>query len=290
MQLLDIPHELFGGDAHKEGHIMVNGTQVAKGAGIAKHLNKRSLAMFACTSKAAREMMHAMKADLPLTLGLHLIRLTPQMRALTAKSLFRNLGRIDEWEGGVAETAALAIKTEEDMDAAAMDDSLYPPPDACWDGDSELEDHLPVYAAVVCAEDATQEELFEALKTDARTHPFWDTFAERNKEERWHQMPDPSYVHILHSEAMQIYPETIYRQPPLSGLHSCSPSVRLWPPYPPPWTHRQGGSLWCGKIDVENGEADGGWGILMGPDSLWWGSDDGPAGFWKIAKDAQWWD
>jgi len=284
MQLLDIPHELFGGDAHKEGRTPVGNAQVAKGAGIAKHLNKRSLAMFACTSKTARDIASAMKADLPLTLCLHLIRLTPQMRALTAKSLFRNLGRIDEWNGGVAETAALAIRTEEDMDAAAMDDSLYPSPDAYWNGDSELEDHLPECAAVICDKDATQEELFEALKTDARTHPFWDTFAERNKEERWHQMPDPSYVHTLHCEAMQIYPETLYLPFQRSPL---MPAMILWPA---PWAVPLSGSLWCGKIDIENGEADGGWGVLMGPNSLWWGSDDGPAGFWRIAKDAPNWD
>ena len=287
MQLVNLPKELFGGDAHKEGRTTVGNAEVAKGPGIAKYLDRRSLATLACVNREFREAAKTMKADLPQTLALHLISLTPQMQALTAKSLFYNLGRGNEWEGSEAEKAMQTVETMKELEEAAevmlteafaADDGL-----AIW----EWEDHLPECAVVICDMDATEKELFEALKTDARTHPFWDTFAEKNKEDRWHQIPDPSYVHIMHCEALQIYPEPLvwmWRWRPDTHLPYCCLGTAAWR------MPRITGSLWCGKIDVENAEVDGGWGLLTGPDNQWWGSDDGPAGYWRVVESAQYWD
>ena len=283
MQLVNLPKELFGGDAHKEGRTTVGNAEVAKGPGIAKYLDRRSLATLACVNREFREAAKTMKADLPQTLALHLISLTPQMQALTAKSLFYNLGRGNEWEGSEAEKAMQAVETAEELEEAAevmlteafaADDGL-----AIW----EWEDHFPDEAVVICDMDATEKELFEALKTDVRTHPFWDTFAEKNKEDRWHQIPDPSYVHIMHCEALQIYPEPLVRRYRTGTTFCCLGTAACVVP----WIT---GSLWCGKIDVENAEVDGGWGLLTGPDNQWWGSDDGPAGYWRVVESAQYWD
>ena len=293
MQLVNLPKELFGGDAHKEGRTTVGNAEVAKGPGIAKYLDRRSLATLACVNREFREAAKTMKADLPQTLALHLISLTPQMQALTAKSLFYNLGRGNEWEGSEAEKAMQAVETAEELEEAAevmlteafaADDGL-----AIW----EWEDHFPDEAVVICDMDATEKELFEALKTDVRTHPFWDTFAEKNKEDRWHQIPDPSYVHIMHCEALQIYPEPMVWRDGQLRRQRCNTHCHLWAPGHPSARAIAAsitGSLWCGKIDVENGEADGGWGVLTGPDNQWWGSDDGPAGYWRVVESAQYWN
>ena len=303
MRLLDIPPELFGGDACKEGHIMVNGTQVAKGTGIAKYLDAHSLAMLACVNREFREAAKTMKADLPQTLALHLVRLTPQMRALTAKSLFHNLGRGNEWEGSEAEKAMQTVETTEELEEAAevMLNGAFEAEEglSIW----EWEDHLPECAVVICDVDATEKELFEALKTDARTHPFWDTFAEKNKEDRWHQIPDPSYIHIMHCEALQIYPEPLVRKwrYPATLTMYLDEAIQiaegqprcLWAPGHPSrraWGAASiTGSLWCGKIDVENAEVDGGWGVLTGPDNQWWSPPDA-SGFWRVMERAQYWD
>jgi len=272
MQLVNLPKELFGGDAHKEGRTTVGNAEVAKGAGIAKYLDRRSLAMLACVNREFSEAAKTMKADLPKTMALHLVRLTPQMRALTTKSLLHNLGAVAgvvAWYGE-AEKALLEVKTEEDLVQALELVDL--------DEMQEWEDHLPEYAVVFCDVDATQEEMFEALKTDPRNHPLWDIYAQENAGERWHQMPDPSYVEMLHCEALQIWPKTMSRTRSLLSLP-------LWKP---------GGvcivtdSLWCGRIDVENGEVEGGWGLLFGPRHEW--CRRGIDGFWNVVLDAPNWD
>ena len=284
MRLLDLPKELFGGDAHKEGRTTKDNVEIANGAGIAKYLDARSLAMFACVSRECREAAKTMKADLPVVLGLHLVRLTPQMRALTTKSLLHNLGRGNEWAGSEAEKALLEVKTQEDLVQALELVEL--------DEMQEWEDHLPEHAAVIADVESSPEELFEALKTDTRTHRLWDMYAQEKGGERWHQMPDPSFVEMLRCEALQIYPMTVSRS------HAHQRSLPLWRPdggrnvvdslYWPDGFRDITSSLWCGRIDVEKGELEGGWGLIFGPRHEWCGR--GIDHYWEIVRDAPNWD
>ena len=87
MQLLDLPPELFGGDAHKDGFTLAGCEEVAKGDGIAKYLDRQSLAAFAGSCRTARKFARSMKNDLPRTLALHLVKLSPQKRAHSQQSL-----------------------------------------------------------------------------------------------------------------------------------------------------------------------------------------------------------
>ena len=86
MLLFDLPPEIFGGDAHKDGHTVVGGEEVVKGVGIAKYLDERSLGIFAGSCRTARKFAKSMQNDLPRMLMLYLVRLSPQMRALMTKS------------------------------------------------------------------------------------------------------------------------------------------------------------------------------------------------------------
>jgi hypothetical protein len=282
MLLFDLPPEIFGGDAHKDGHTVVGGEEVVKGVGIAKYLDERSLGIFAGSCRTARKLGETMQNDLPRMLMLYLVRLSPQMRALTTKSLLRNLEIMDAWQVSIAD-AALAVRTEDDMLTFA-ECAL----DFC-DNTSplfhiSLEAHLPCYATVICHDNATPKQLLELVKTDQRGHPFWDFYADNCDGDRWHQMPSPGYVEFLEVDSLRILPELPHR-----GCYSVGPWARL--------TEPPRGTLWCGKIDVENEDADGAWGVIVGPHTTPWITDSQernpelwtPDTFWETVRLAQIW-
>lgn len=281
MPLLDLPLEIFGGDAHKDGYIPVGGEEVVKGVGIAKYLDERSLGIFAGSCRTARKLAETMQNDLPRMLMLYLVRLSPRMRALTTKSLLRNLGIMDAWQGGIADMA-LSVRTEADMLGNLSNEA----PITC-DNTSplfhvSLDHHLPHYTTVICHIDASPKQLFELVKTDQRGHPFWNFYADNHNSDRWHQMPTPGYVDLLQVDSLRIFPEVPEQEDWLRGREPCV----LWCPEPPR------GTLWCGKIDVENEEADGGWGLIMGPHSAPWRVDSStwtPERFWDVVTQMQHW-
>ena len=283
MLLFDLPSEIFGGDAHKDGHTVVGGEEVVKGVGIAKYLDERSLGIFAGSCRTARKLAKSMQNDLPRTLMLYLVRLSPQMRALTTKSLLRNLEIMDVWQGGIADMA-LAVRTEDDI----LDHLSNEAPITC-DNTSplfhvSLDAHLPRYATVICHDNASPKQLFELVKTDQRGHPFWDFYADNCEGDRWHQVPSPGYVELLEVDSLRILPELPHR-----GCYSVGPWAKLTDP--------PRGTLWCGKIDVENEDADGAWGVIVGPHTTPWITDSQernpelwtPDTFWETVRLAQVW-
>jgi len=286
MLLLSLPEELFGGDAHRDGYTPVGGEEVVKGVGIAKYLDERSLGIFAGSCRTARKFAKSMQNDLPRMLMLYLVRLSPQMRALTTKSLLRNLKIEAAWEGGIADIA-LSVRTEADM----LDNLSNEAPITC-DNTSplfhvSLDHHLPHYATVICHYDATPKQLLELVKTDQRGHPFWDFYADNQDSDRWHQLPTPGYVDLLQVDSLHIFPQGPDQEDWLRGREPCV----LWCPEPPR------GSLWCGRIDVENEDADGAWGVVVGPHTTPWITDSQerdpelwtPDAFWETVRLAQMW-
>jgi hypothetical protein len=291
MQLLDLPPELFGGDAHKDGFTLAGCEEVARGDGVAKYLDRQSLAAFAGSCRTARKFAESMKNDLPRTLALHLVKLSPQKRALTAKSLLRHLGMIDKWSD-----CARAYAMSEDSThysthyvttAAVTAGMTYLEAVLNWEDPSTyvhfIDDHLPKYALVICRECPTLDDLSSALKVDTRKHPFWEWYAERYNKDRWHQAPGPEHARLLQCSAIRIFPEVPEPESWLRGREPCAVE----------FTEPPRGSLWCGKIDVENEEADGGWGLIMGPHSAPWRANSStwtPERFWDVVTQVQHWD